>query len=175
MLKDVDSIRVYVKDNPNGYLSVRMTLNIRGSVASLREQLQNVDGYTDWVYRCASATRLSEPGDSSLVYRVTTDVPFPLKDRELTVRSWQKVDAAGAFHSRSSALASATADDHYATIHYFESSWKATPVTPKNLRIEYEVATEPGGEIPAWLYNLAVEQGPLQTMKNLRSLVEEGV
>lgn len=46
LLKEEDAIQVYVKENPNGYLSVRMTLNIRGSAESLRERLRNVDGYT---------------------------------------------------------------------------------------------------------------------------------
>ncbi len=173
LLKEEDSIKVFVKDNPNGYKSVRMELTIHGSLASLRERLQDVDGYTDWVYRCVSATQRSAPGDSSLIYRVITDFPFPFKDRELTVRSLQKVDTDGTFYSRSSAIPSADTDGQYAIIHHFESRWKVKPVTPGNLHVVYEVTTEPGGEIPAWLYNMAVDRGPLHTMKRLKALVEE--
>ncbi len=175
LLKEEDSIKVFVKDNPGGYMSVRMELHIYGSLKSLQQRLQDVDGYTNWVYRCASATQISTPDDSSLIYRIVTDFPFPFKDRELTVRSVQKTDTNGIYYSRSSAVQTTDKDSQYAVIHHFESLWKVTPITPENLSIVYEVTTEPGGEIPAWLYNMAVDQGPLHTMKKLRELVEQEV
>lgn len=102
----------------------------------------------------------------------TTDFPFPVKDRELTVSSRQwMVD--GTFYSKSSAVKSGDQSDNYTPIEHFESSWEVKESKRGLLDIVYEVTTEPGGEIPAWLYNMAVYQGPFQTMKNLKELVEE--
>lgn len=170
--REEDGIRVYVKENQNGYLSVRLELSMRASVATLRHRLKEVDRYPEWIYRCTSAVRLSPPRDSLLMYRVITDFPFPFRDRSLTVWSTQHTDTLGTFRSRSSAVVSATADDDYVTIHYFEGRWQATSVSAEVLSVTYEVVTEPGGNIPVWLYNLAVDEGPFRTMKNLRSLIE---
>lgn len=173
LIDEQDSIRVFVKDNPNGYKSVRMMLNIHGSLENLQARLQDVKGYTDWVYRCISSTQLSKAGDSILEYQVITDFPFPFKDRILTVRSSQKMDDTGILYSQSSAVPIIDTHDQYAVIHHFTSLWKINPISPDKLSIVYEVTTEPGGDIPVWLYNMAVEQGPLKTMKNLKYLIEE--
>jgi hypothetical protein len=37
--------------------------------------------------------------------------------------------------------------------------------------VTYVLRSDPGGSIPAWMVNLALEAGPTQTMNNLRDLV----
>ena len=42
-----------------------------------------------------------------------------------------------------------------------------------NLQIEYKVLSNPGGDIPTWLVNLAITKGPTETMKQLIKMVEK--
>ena len=40
--------------------------------------------------------------------------------------------------------------------------------------MEYYMKVNPGGLLPAWLVNLAVTKGPMDTMESLFELVESG-
>ena len=54
---------------------------------------------------------------------------------------------------------------------YF-SQWKVTIVNDNLLHIDYRAEVNPSGNIPAWLYNLAVTKGPNTTMQSLIERVE---
>ncbi|MBK6947604.1 MAG: hypothetical protein IPH16_05565 [Haliscomenobacter sp.] len=45
-------------------------------------------------------------------------------------------------------------------------------LTPGNgvLTVDYQLRSDPGGSLPAWAINLGLDQGPVQTIKNLRQL-----
>ena len=85
------------------------------------------------------------------------------------------IDPRGVYHSFSHAVRSLGGGDQHVVISNFESSWIVTPSSADAINIEYEVAAEPGGAIPSWLYNLAVEKGPITTMINLKNLLEMDV
>lgn len=50
--------------------------------------------------------------------------------------------------------------------------WIITPLDKNHVKIDYELQADPGGDIPAWLTNMFVTQGPLQSFKNLRTEVQ---
>ena len=53
--------------------------------------------------------------------------------------------------------------------------WTITPLPNKAVRIDYILETDPGGALPAWLVNLFVTKGPLETFRKLKQQVEKPV
>jgi hypothetical protein len=79
----------------------------------------------------------------------------------------------GGFITKSRALPDRLPEkDGVVRIKQSNSYWRVIPTPNGTLRIEYEVAAEPGGNIPDWLANAAITEIPFNTMKNLRSVVE---
>jgi hypothetical protein len=173
LVKKSEHIHVYKKPTSNGYNAIRIQAKVATSLESFIDFIDRVDRYPDWVYKCQKAENLLPPPNSSTRYWMVSDFPFPFKDRELTIVSDHRVDAQGIYYSSSVAETASKATNNI-VITNFKSNWKVTPIAEKAIKIEYEVSTEPGGSIPAWLYNLAVDQGPFRTMQNLKGILEDG-
>jgi ribosome-associated toxin RatA of RatAB toxin-antitoxin module len=173
LVRESDQIQVFKKPTPNGYNAIRIEAVVRAPLKTFIEFVNQVDRYPEWVYKCREAEELDNPVNSTMKYWMVSDFPFPFKDRELTAVSFHHVDERGIFHSASFAEPGSV-DDANVVITKFDARWKVTPTAQNEIKIEYEVQTEPGGHIPAWLYNLAVDQGPFKTMQSLKDILENG-
>lgn len=169
------NINIYTRPNPDsGIKEVRITTEIKSTLTGLMTILGDVQGYTDWVYKCSASKRLKTISEQEFYYYTQTDMPFIIKDRDLVVHSKQWQDPNGVVHSRSSAVPNfIPAIDNMVRVKYFESNWKITPYDDGTLTIDYTVKTDPGGNIPVWIINLAVTKGPLNTMEKLIENVQQ--
>ncbi len=52
------------------------------------------------------------------------------------------------------------------------SHWEITPAANGVLNLEYYLRADPGGAIPAWVVNLALQTGPFKSMKRLREIAQ---
>ena len=171
LVRENDHIQVFKKPTANGYNAIRIEALVESPLETFIDFVNQVDRYPDWVFKCREAEELDNPVNASMKYWMVSDFPFPFKDRELTAVSYHHIDASGVFHSASSAHPEPV-DKSNIVITKFDANWKVTPMSPDQIKIEYEVQKEPGGLIPAWLYNLAVDQGPFRTMQNLKAILE---
>jgi hypothetical protein len=48
-----------------------------------------------------------------------------------------------------------------------------TPLGPHHVKILYTLRTDPGGDLPAWLFNLFVTKGPTESFKNLQEQLKK--
>jgi hypothetical protein len=49
--------------------------------------------------------------------------------------------------------------------------WQVTPLSNRQVRVEYQLYVDPGGSVPATLVNLFSGKGPLESFRNLRKMV----
>ena len=43
-----------------------------------------------------------------------------------------------------------------------------TPIAKGRIKVEYTIRLDPGGDLPAWLFNLFVTKGPAESFENLK-------
>ncbi|MBK8503487.1 MAG: hypothetical protein IPL46_15495 [Saprospiraceae bacterium] len=166
-----EHIEVYKQPTETGYNAIRIEATVSTPIQSFISFLSDIHRYPEWVFKCSEARSLDHGANTSMKYWMVSDFPFPFKDRELTVESAHYVDRNGVFYSTSKAISNLVNSSNVA-ITQFDAHWKVTPVKQNQIKIEYEILAEPGGAIPAWLYNLAVDQGPFKTMQNLKDILE---
>jgi ribosome-associated toxin RatA of RatAB toxin-antitoxin module len=171
VVRNNDHIKVYKKPTETGYNAIKIQATISTPIKKFISLVNDVERYPDWVFKCSEAVRLEDPSNTTLKYWMVSDFPFPFKDRELTVESSHHIDQDGVFHSTSKAIPNLI-DSSNIAITQFDAHWTVTPSKKNQINIEYEIMAEPGGAIPAWLYNLAVDQGPFKTMQNLKDILE---
>ena len=49
-----------------------------------------------------------------------------------------------------------------------EIKWNLYPQKDGRVKIEYFLKSDPAGSIPTWMVNLALDQGPIETIKNMQ-------
>jgi len=123
---------------------------------------------TQWVYKCTEGKLLEKVNPHEFYYYAVSNMPYPIKDRDMVMHCKQWKDASGVIYSSSTAVPTfipATKDR--IRIPYFKSEWKITPLSEDRILVDYTAITNPGGSLPAWIVNLAVTTGPLKTIQQL--------
>ena len=171
LVKRDRTISVFKQDGSDGFDKIRIEATINVSLDEFVSVVRNPKTYTSWVYACSSAEKIDLEGDA-LSYRTVTDLPFPFQDRVLSVKSIQK-RSGDSWETDTYYIPTSPKMDQYVEIEKFHSSWKIKQISAEKIRVEYEVETSPGGSIPAWINNMAVDKGPYNTMRSLTDLLEK--
>lgn len=160
-----------VDDNPIKEVKIYAVFNAEAD--KILSSLNNVEGYTKWVYKCARSYKVKESGSTDYYYYSETDMPGLFSNRDLVVHSRQFEDQ-GIIYSVSTCENNLVDEiENNVRIKNFNSEWRINPINKNTTEIEYYVSVNPGGYLPAWLVNLGVSSGPLRTIKNLKNLVED--
>ena len=174
VVKEEDGIQVYTRITDDSPIKeVRVEMEIAADLDKFMDILNNVEGYTNWVYKCIESSKLETVSDTEFYYHTVSDFPFPVSNRDMVIHSTQHFDAERQIISTiSTAMPSRIPElDGVVRIQHFESSWQITPIANNKLAIEYEARTDPGGYLPVWVINLGIASAPMQTMKRLKEEV----
>ncbi len=166
-------LKVYTRQNPDsGIQEVRITTRMNTPLAGFLSALSDVSAYQSWVYKCSEARLLETVNEQEFYYYSKTDLPFPVSDRDLVVHSRQWQDENGVIHSISNARPDyLPAQKSVVRIRSFRSYWKIQSSGADQVAIDYEIKTNPGGNIPAWIINLGITSGPVKTMEKLAEII----
>ena len=173
---DEDGVRVYLREEANGDISVRVETEAEATVAAARRVLDEVDDYPYWVHRCSRATVLPGGTERTFVYQSIVDLPFPFRDREVVARIEQQTSADGRRFTRH---ITSVPDEIPATagverMRVYEADWvvealeKGGAAGAGSIVLRCTVRTDAGGGLPGWLRREVVTGGPAKTMVNLR-------
>jgi hypothetical protein len=53
-----------------------------------------------------------------------------------------------------------------------KAQWKFIPITDGKVKAEYELYFDPAGDVPAWVINAFIANGPYESMVKLRERVK---
>jgi START domain len=165
--RDKGDVKVYMRNVEGSKIKeLKFTTNIRASLNTIAYVLTNVEGFDNWVYASVTSETIKKISDTEVYYYTEMDFPWPLSNRDLVLYSkfWQD--------PKTLALHSVTTSAHWmkpglediVRITLADLRWSFTPAGNGNVHVDYYLKSDPGGSIPAWLVNLAADQGPMQTM-----------
>lgn len=169
LVEEKEGIKVYTRNPSNSdFKEIRIKANFEGDIDSFLHKLNTPYSYTQWVYKCTEGKMLEQIDSQEFYYYTVSNMPFPVKDRDMVVRCKQWKDTKGIFYSSSTAAPNFIPNKKdLVRIPYFKSEWKITPLPDKEILVDYTALADPGGSLPAWIVNLAVTTGPLKTMQQL--------
>lgn len=103
-------------------------------------------------------------------------MPWPLTDRDLVVNAIVKTDSVTGDYSVISAplLNAIPEKSDLVRIKKYSQKWTVQPLDKGNVHIILEGFVDPGGNVPAWIYNMLVTEMPLRTIRLLRTRVLSG-
>ena len=176
LVREDEGINVFSRIGETSSIKeIRITCSVKSSMEHLESFLSDVPKYADWVYKCDTSLLLKQISNTEIIYYITLNFPFPMTDRDLVIHSKHSIDSLGVYRSHSKASTEfPTEASDFIRISQFESTWEITPQSEGNLFIDYFAHSDPGGDIPAWLINMAIDQGPYNTMKQFIEQLEKG-
>ncbi len=172
--KDKDHITVYTRKKADSdYKELKCVSTVKTSLSAIVKMLTDVDDYTDWIFHCESSKVVKKVNDAELYYYQLTSAPFPVSDRDMVAHLIITQDS-------KSKKVTVTADaaeglvpekDDIVRIKKFHSSYTLIPKEKGMVEIDYEMGADPGGNIPAWLVNMAIVKGPFTTQQMMNKIL----
>lgn len=169
-------IKVFVSEQPNTSIkALKFTTTIEASMQTIAAVMTHVEGFNDWVYASLESRTIKRVSDTEVFYYALVDFPWPFDNRDLVLHSkfWQD--------KKTLALYSKTTSSHWmekekpgiVRIKQTTIDWVFTPLGNGKVHVDYILSSDPGGNIPAWMINLAADQGPLQSMIKFKEMLEK--
>ena len=177
LVKNSDSIKVYVQKGPSSQLKVvKVETVLKATLSELVATIKDAENHTNWIFLSKKAKVIERIDDKNWKYYGITDAPWPVYDRDFITMIRLKQDK-----TDYSITITSTSIPHYlpknedmVRIPYIRSVWTFNPLQNGTVHISFELEADPGGSIPLWVINMAVSKGPYKTMEGLIKEIESG-
>jgi Icc-related predicted phosphoesterase len=174
--KEKDGIKVFTRDIKNSNLKeLRIIASFaQTNLSEVLSVLKNVSSYKDWVFNCVESKEVAVLNENEVVSYYKFDFPWPLSDRDIYIKADTKID-----YEHKTALITTTSipgfgekTEDVVRVEHHLNSWSLKEVGD-HVDVTYYLKSNPGGKIPDWVINLAVDKGPTLTITNLRELIQK--
>jgi ribosome-associated toxin RatA of RatAB toxin-antitoxin module len=174
--KNSNDVSVFTRDlEDSDFKELKSVTQLKTSLSSVVALLNDWENYPKWVYKCGKSLTIKKVANLEVIHYQTVIAPWPADNRDfvvdvkinqdpLTKVVIQKATCLPDFIPK--------LPDHV-RITEFKASWTLTPLKNGMINIEYQLLVNPGGSVPAWIINLAVVDGPFETMVNMRDWVKK--
>lgn len=169
-----DGVKVYFKKTSDVY-EVKLVTSIETSLSSIVKLFSDVSSYPKWGYKVASSKLVKKVSDKEMYYHSKLDFPWPMDDRDVVMHSkWEQDSKTQAIYATSAAAPKEVKEEEgYVRITVSNTKWTLIPNDSGWVYIEYYIYSQPGGSIPDWLVNLAIDVGPRETIKNMKTMLKQ--
>lgn len=173
--KNKNGIEIFTTaTNTSAFMAFKARMTIEGSVGAFVAVLQDLDHMPDWGYNIEYARLLEKSGDTLQIYYSEASVPFPFANRDgiyLNRFIWNN-------KTRQLRV------DIELLHNYLEvkeklvrvkgnGEWQINVLSDGQLEMIFRMQVDPGGEIPAWLVNMFIDETPYETMVNIREMMKK--
>jgi hypothetical protein len=167
-----NGIKVYYRKTSDVY-ELKLITSIQSSMAGLVSLLSDVESYPQWGYKITEAEFIRKHSETESIYRSRFDFPWPLDDRDIVMHNKVQQDpVSGKVTATSTATPSMSPERPDAVrIKDARTVWTIYPGSGGWLYVEYYVYSNPGGNLPDWLVNMALDVGPRETIQHIRQHV----
>lgn len=168
---DKRDIRVYLRDRPgSAYDDVYAVTRLAANRAQVEAVLGDVAALSQWAPHVQQARLIKRQPTQAWIY-LRYHLPYPFKPRDVVVLTQRSVQD-DVVNIRSTAVKGYVREDGQSIrLHNLTTTWRLTELPDGDVRIELWGSSEPGGLIPAMLYNYNLAPDAQQTLRQLRRMI----
>lgn len=170
-----DDIEVFFREAPGSNIrEVLIRTRFQAPLAAVVSLINDVERFDEWLEHCKEVKKLEIVSPTRYIFYNLANFPWPIADREFVMSATMTQDPRThkvTFHSEA-VPDYLPPNEKYVRVPETISHWEITPAAEGFLDLEYYLKSDPGGAIPAWVVNLALQTGPFKTMQRLREMAQ---
>lgn len=173
---DKDNIKTYSKKLADSKINaVKIESVFQCSVSQFVSVLLDVDSYDDWIYNSKSTRLVKQVSPSEMYYYSEVGFPWPTANRDFVshVVISQDPRTKIARVEAKNVQGLVPVKSNIVRIEKSSGTWLISPLSRNEVKIEYILQVDPGGDLPAWLINPFASKGLVETFKNLRKQLQK--
>ena len=166
-----EGMSVYTKTFPDSkFKAIKVEVSLDATLSQLVAVVLDVNTGADWVYATKSSVLLKRVSPSEVIYYSEIKLPWPVHNRDFIAQLKASQDPA----TRVVTIYGPVVPDFIPVkkdivrVSKSEGKWVITPIAKGRVKLEYTIRLDPGGDLPAWLFNLFVTKGPAESFENLK-------
>ena len=166
-----DGIMIYTRNEANTSLkSYRGEATFRAPMEKVCSLIGNGKNFDWWGPDITNIRVIAYQPNKYVQYYFVYDLPWPVTDRDLVVDARIKIDTISREFSVVSRplLKTVPEKPDLVRINRYWQKWTIKPLDKGNIKVTLEGFVDPGGNVPAWIYNMFTTEMPLRTMRLLR-------
>ena len=173
--KSSNGILVFTKQGlKNEIKEVKCVTNFHSSLKNLVCFIKDINAHPQYIYQCKNSFIIKNVNDSELYYYHETSTPWPVANRygviyyKITQNSLTKVVTI----KSNGVLGLYPNQPNLVEVPSLNANWTFTPKSDGTVDGEYYLYLNPGGNIPIWLINMFVVDGPFLTILKMKELLQ---
>ena len=165
--KEGDGIEVYTREvDYSPIKEFRASGIIHTSEKNLINTLNEIDKYPLWVRNVSYSKKIEIENGVGIYYQL--DLPWPIKDRDIAMSMSQTESKNSTILIVSSISNAVDKDKNFVRMTQVQGTWEITPISDNSCRVTYQFLADPAGNLPSWVINMFLIEGPYETLKNLQ-------
>lgn len=172
--KDEKGVAIYTRNSENSaFKELKAVAYLKTSISSIVGLLYDFEKYPEWVYKCGASGTLKTISEKELIHYQTVIAPWPISNRDFIVNikiGQDEITKVVSIKSYATGTYIPVSPD-YVRIMNFNASWTLTPQKDGTVEIVYQLLVDPAGAVPAWAVNMAIVDGPFETMNKIKERV----
>jgi ribosome-associated toxin RatA of RatAB toxin-antitoxin module len=172
LAKNKKGISVYTRQSEGSNVKeFKAETVIKSDAEKVLEYIINVESYPQWYSDSKSTELLKKIDANNLVFQMEMKVPFPFANRDMVSKMNIVRDGSSIQVKIINVPDYIGEKKGIVRMPIAEGSWKLTPMANDNLRIDYSFSGDPSGNIPTWIVNMFIVDGPINTLTDLKEML----
>ena len=172
--REKKGIAIYVREQENNPLKeYRAQAKISQPLTKVIRFLTDIDRHPEWVFRCTGLSILKSHSTNQVWYHTTYDIPWPMKDRDLTAKasSRQNPDGSSFEMLTTNILVDYPLADGVIRMPAYREWVVLEKINSGNTLFSVEGYADPGGKVPPWLVNMFLVDGIYDSVEKAREIL----
>jgi hypothetical protein len=175
--KEEKSIKVYLKEVPGSKIKhLKFSTEVKATMSAVASLLLSHEHFDEWSYGSKNTKLLEKKSETEFFYSTEIEFPWPATDRDAVLHSkltQNKKDGSLQQRIVSAPESMLPRSKDKVRVRYADLTYQAVPAGAGLIQINYLMKTDPGGTLPAWMINLAADEGPIKTMLKFKEKLKE--
>lgn len=174
-IKERDGIKIYTRKEQGSPLkSFKGVMEIYSTMEMIGTVVGNVKNFDWWDDDIHELQVIAHKENVLTQYYLVYDLPWPLQDRDLCADARVTIDSVtGEKVIYATPLFDVIPEKpDVIRIKNYWQRWIIEPLPDGMKRLTLEGYVDPGGIVPAWLYNMVITDTPLNLMREVKKRVE---
>ncbi len=174
--REKNGVTIYVReqaDSPLKEYKARAVLSY--PIQEVFNLISDLERHPEWVFRCTGLTIIENPDENRVRYQTTYNIPWPMKDRDLTVEAvTTELDAGKKIEMLSEdILLDYPLEKGVIRMPGYREWVILEEIDPNNTLFIAEGYADPGGAVPPWLVNMFLVDGIYESVLNVRDKMQD--
>jgi len=169
LAKEKDGIKVYTRTESNSsWKSFKGEATFRASIDKVNALLGTQHIYDWWPKELTDVKVLGYQTNQYIQYYMVFNLPWPFKNRDIVSETRITTDKGVTTYVAIHLPNKVAEKTEFIRIKDYRQTWIVRPEGNETVHVTLEGSLNPGGDVPAWLFNMVITDTPLKTINALR-------